>query len=77
MTGNQWRAIADRHLERFRDQWNPTHAAVERWLLQQALIAEGRGTSEQFALLRALDHPEWQPSQARPTSDHHLETPND
>jgi hypothetical protein len=53
-------AIAEEYLLRFRDQWNPSHAATERWLLQQALIAEGKEDSEQFALLRALDHPEWQ-----------------
>jgi hypothetical protein len=55
------RAVADEYVLRFRDEWDATHAATERWLLQQALIAEGRENSEEFALLRALDHPEWRP----------------
>jgi 2,4-dienoyl-CoA reductase-like NADH-dependent reductase (Old Yellow Enzyme family) len=49
-----WRTVADAHLKRFRDQWNPTHAAVDRWLLQQALISKGKENTEQFDLLRAL-----------------------
>jgi hypothetical protein len=69
MTEPSWRTVADAHLKRFRGQWNPTHAAVERWLLQQALISEGKENTEQFDLLRALDHPEWQPDSINPTPE--------